>query len=181
MEGTLKWFSEEKGFGFIVITGRPNDLFFHISQYRSEHKIQSGDKVSFDIGIDKQSREAAMNVHFVTPDNSIVSVRYAAPPSKQAAPPSKQYYGKPTKTKDMSAEGRRFGLLGTGGPIDTLLGGWFGSMFNGKEVTSTCLKCGGTGHVTAIEENFIGFQCSNCRSFWQKRNKEKLSMTDVIR
>jgi CspA family cold shock protein len=174
MEGTVKWFTEEKGFGFIVITGRPNDLFFHISEYRSEQKIKSGDKVRFDIGIGKQSKEAAMNIYFVARGNPIECVR-------NTVSPHKQYYGKPTKTKDLSAEGRRFGLLGTGGPIDRILGGWFGSMFDGKEVTSTCLKCGGTGHVTAIDENFIGFQCSNCRSFWRKRNKENLSMTDVIR
>ena len=51
----------------------------------------------------------------------------------------------------------------------------------GEEITSPCLRCGGTGHVTNIDENFIGFQCENCKSFWKKRNVENLSIDKVDR
>lgn len=39
------------------------------------------------------------------------------------------------------------------------------------EITSTCLRCGGTGHVTARSNNKIGFQCKDCKSFWKERDK----------
>ena len=50
MEGTVKWFSNDKGYGFILVADMANDLFFHVSEYKSEEVIQNGDKVSFEIG-----------------------------------------------------------------------------------------------------------------------------------
>jgi CspA family cold shock protein len=178
MEGTIKWFKEEKGFGFIVVTGRPNDLFFHISEYRSEQRIQPGDKVRFDVGIGKQNKEAAKNVYFVARGNPIEN--------------QKPYYGKPTCKKEVGGPNYT-GMALTGavvgslicGPIGGLIGGVLLSggfeTIPGKVITSPCLKCGGTGNVTNIDENFIGFQCEKCKSFWKKRNKENLSMSKVIR
>jgi polyribonucleotide nucleotidyltransferase len=48
-----------------------------------------------------------------------------------------------------------------------------------KDITSTCLRCGGKGNVTAIDENFIGFQCESCKAFWKKRNKENLRIDQL--
>lgn len=178
MEGTVKWFKDEKGFGFIVVTGRPNDLFFHISEYRSEQKIQSGDKVRFDVGIGKQSKEAAKNVNFVARGNPIE--------------PQKPYYGKPTH-ETVSGGPNCPGMALTGAAIGGLLFGPFGAAVGGlllsggfeklpgKEITASCLKCGGTGNVTNIDENYVGFQCERCKSFWKRRNKEGLSISNVIR
>lgn len=42
--GTVKWFKEDKGFGFIEIQ-EGNDIFVHISQI--EQPIKQGDKVEF--------------------------------------------------------------------------------------------------------------------------------------
>ena len=50
MNGTVKWFNAEKGFGFI--TGEDgNDVFAHFSQINSEgyKSLQEGQKVSYDV------------------------------------------------------------------------------------------------------------------------------------
>ena len=47
VEGTVKWFNDEKGFGFIEQEGG-EDLFVHISQVEGE--ITDGDTVEFEIG-----------------------------------------------------------------------------------------------------------------------------------
>ena len=50
MNGTVKWFNAEKGFGFI--TGEDGkDVFAHFSQIKSEgyKSLQEGQKVSYDV------------------------------------------------------------------------------------------------------------------------------------
>ncbi|BAQ36166.1 putative cold shock protein [Clostridium botulinum] len=50
MNGTVKWFNGEKGFGFI--TGEDgNDVFAHFSQINSEgyKSLEEGEKVSYDV------------------------------------------------------------------------------------------------------------------------------------
>ena len=46
MEGTVKFFNEEKGFGFIQISGSSQDIFVHSSGLID--KIRENDKVEFD-------------------------------------------------------------------------------------------------------------------------------------
>ena len=50
MNGTVKWFNGEKGFGFI--TGEDgNDVFAHFSQINSEgyKSLEEGQKVSYEV------------------------------------------------------------------------------------------------------------------------------------
>ena len=50
MNGTVKWFNSEKGFGFV--TGEDgNDAFAHFSQIKSEgfKTLEEGQKVSYDV------------------------------------------------------------------------------------------------------------------------------------
>lgn len=49
-QGIVKWFNDEKGFGFIERDGAP-DVFVHYSAIQSNgfKKLEEGDKVSFDV------------------------------------------------------------------------------------------------------------------------------------
>ena len=50
MNGTVKWFNSEKGFGFIT-TEEGQDVFAHYSQINVEgfKSIDEGQKVTFDV------------------------------------------------------------------------------------------------------------------------------------
>jgi CspA family cold shock protein len=49
-EGTVKWFNDAKGFGFIAQNGGP-DVFVHFSAIQSEgfKSLVEGDRVSFEV------------------------------------------------------------------------------------------------------------------------------------
>ncbi|OGS69773.1 MAG: cold-shock protein [Firmicutes bacterium RBG_13_65_8] len=51
MEGRVKWFSAEKGYGFIERDDGAGDVFVHFTAIQSEgfRTLNEGDKVSFDI------------------------------------------------------------------------------------------------------------------------------------
>lgn len=50
MNGTVKWFNSEKGFGFIT-TEEGNDVFAHFSQINKEgfKTLEEGQKVTFNV------------------------------------------------------------------------------------------------------------------------------------
>ena len=62
IEGTVKWFNESKGFGFISREGGP-DVFVHHSEIRAEgfRTLNEGDKVRFDV-VDSPKGPRAANV-----------------------------------------------------------------------------------------------------------------------
>ena len=64
MKGTVKWFSSEKGFGFIVPEDGSKDLFVHHSEIQSNGQFASlsdGQSVEFEVGEGKKG-PCAVNV-----------------------------------------------------------------------------------------------------------------------
>ncbi|MCI5140737.1 MAG: cold-shock protein [Candidatus Electrothrix sp. ATG1] len=61
-EGTVKWFNDAKGFGFIEQDGGP-DVFVHHSAIQADgfKSLQEGARVTFDV-VDGQKGLAAENV-----------------------------------------------------------------------------------------------------------------------
>jgi CspA family cold shock protein len=57
MNGTVKFFSSTKGFGFITPDGNGKDVFVHISavERAGMSMLSEGQKVSFDVTLDKRS------------------------------------------------------------------------------------------------------------------------------
>jgi CspA family cold shock protein len=62
LEGTVKWFNESKGFGFIE-SEEGKDVFVHFSAIQGEgfKTLREGQKVQFNI-VDGQKGPAAENV-----------------------------------------------------------------------------------------------------------------------
>ena len=54
--GTVKWFNERKGFGFITPDGAGDDLFVHHSEIKMSGytSLAEGQKVQFEIGQGKK-------------------------------------------------------------------------------------------------------------------------------
>jgi CspA family cold shock protein len=51
MKGTVKWFNDSKGFGFITPDEGERDLFVHYSQIQSDgfKTLREGQKVEFEV------------------------------------------------------------------------------------------------------------------------------------
>lgn len=61
-EGTVKFFNEEKGFGFITPSNGKEDIFVHVTGLISE--IQEKDKVTYDV-VDGRKGLNAVNVKHI--------------------------------------------------------------------------------------------------------------------
>ncbi len=58
-QGTVKWFNEEKGFGFIVPDEGGKDLFVHRSNVKAPGQVlQERQRVTFDVGQGRKGPEA---------------------------------------------------------------------------------------------------------------------------
>jgi CspA family cold shock protein len=55
--GTVKWFNDQKGFGFIQPDDKSKDVFVHISAVEGAglRTLKEGQKVSFEIVTDKRT------------------------------------------------------------------------------------------------------------------------------
>ncbi len=62
-QGTVKWFNEEKGFGFLTPADGSNDCFVHHSAIQGSgfKKLEEGERVEFDI-VEGAKGPAAENV-----------------------------------------------------------------------------------------------------------------------
>ncbi|MHC4657965.1 MAG: cold-shock protein [Planctomycetota bacterium] len=62
--GRVKWFSDRKGYGFIVPDDGEDDLFFHHSEIRTEGRasLDEDQKVEYEIGKGEKGRRCAIKV-----------------------------------------------------------------------------------------------------------------------
>ncbi|GEK47004.1 cold-shock protein [Halomonas pacifica] len=59
--GTVKWFNDTKGYGFISPDDGGDDLFAHFSEIQADgfKTLQDGQKVSFDVTQGKKGLQAS--------------------------------------------------------------------------------------------------------------------------
>ena len=64
MEGVVKWFNFQKGYGFITPTGDEKDVFVHISAVKTAgmHDLNEGDKLSFELETGDNGKVSAVNL-----------------------------------------------------------------------------------------------------------------------
>jgi CspA family cold shock protein len=62
--GTVKWFNERKGYGFIVPDDGSDDLFVHHSEIQSEGRasLEENQKVEYESGEGQKGRPCAVKV-----------------------------------------------------------------------------------------------------------------------
>lgn len=66
LRGTIARWNGERGFGFIEPDGEGPEIFVHIRAFgRNAPPPVVGDRVSFEIGVDKRDREQAVRVDYV--------------------------------------------------------------------------------------------------------------------
>lgn len=60
MRGTVKWFSDQKGYGFIQPEDGSNDVFVHYSEIQMAgfKTLAEGDEVEFDVEQDQRGPKA---------------------------------------------------------------------------------------------------------------------------
>ncbi|HOZ50696.1 MAG TPA: cold shock domain-containing protein [Chitinophagaceae bacterium] len=54
--GSVKFYNEAKGFGFIIVDGTNQEIFVHVSALKAT--IRDNDRVTFDIGEGKKGPNA---------------------------------------------------------------------------------------------------------------------------
>lgn len=69
MNGTVKWFNEEKGYGFLANDAGGDDVFVHFSAIQTNgfKSLKEGQKVTFDVEKDPKnsSKVHAANVQII--------------------------------------------------------------------------------------------------------------------
>ncbi len=64
MKGTIKFFNQSRGFGFITSPEQSGDVFIHISACDGKTP-RDGQAVEFDLGVDRKNKTCAQNVRSV--------------------------------------------------------------------------------------------------------------------
>ena len=178
MKGTIKYYNRDRGFGFIaVMVG--SDHFFHVSQLNGQDPPHVGDTVSFIPDL-RDGKPIAKSVQ-ITDRKALTTPK--------PTPNKRPYYGKPKYRTEWVPSSKPFkevapaaGLLGgigwlLGGPLAGIIAAGIGAAIADTdrkqvEITSPCIRCGGTGQVTASVDGLTGFQCQKCRHFWKVKDEK---------
>jgi CspA family cold shock protein len=85
--GTVKFFNENKGYGFIAPDGGGNDAFVHISAVERSgmRSLRQDQRVSYDLQEDRRGKMAAVNLKAA--DEAAPAAAAEEPASAQAAEP----------------------------------------------------------------------------------------------
>ncbi len=67
LQGTVKWFNMQKGFGFIQPDGQDKDVFVHISSVQKSglQGLNENQRVSFEMVTDRMGKLSAGNLQAV--------------------------------------------------------------------------------------------------------------------
>ena len=67
MQGTVKWFNAQKGYGFIEQDDGGADVFVHVSAVEKAgiHALNEGDRLSFDLARGRSGKMAAENLKVI--------------------------------------------------------------------------------------------------------------------
>lgn len=81
LQGTVSYWRDDKGFGFVT-TDNAERVFFHIRDFSQvpARRPQQGDRLSFQLGFDKQQRSYALSLQFEDTPTT------AAKPAKTTGP-----------------------------------------------------------------------------------------------
>ena len=66
-KGTVKWFNNQKGYGFILPESGEKDVFVHVSQMEKAgiSRLPDGHAISYELYADPSGREAAGNLRLL--------------------------------------------------------------------------------------------------------------------
>lgn len=63
-QGTVKWFNQQKGFGFIQPDMGGSDVFVHMTavERAGMRGLNDGQKISYDVEADRNGKDSATNL-----------------------------------------------------------------------------------------------------------------------
>lgn len=61
-KGTVKFYNDERGFGFLIPEDKSGDVFFHVSVIAGGAKLREGDAVRYVLGQGRDGRPKATSV-----------------------------------------------------------------------------------------------------------------------
>lgn len=65
MRGSVKWFNQSKGYGFIARDDGGTDTFVHLSDILEGRPLSPGDRVEFQVAQDQRGRSKAVRVRLL--------------------------------------------------------------------------------------------------------------------